>query len=79
MFFKKKNFFYEWFNFYGIIETGVYIMKKKKLEKKLMLKIEKIANLNHHEMRETKGMTALIVCSESCSALDICCDYVYTV
>jgi hypothetical protein len=39
-----------------------------------MLKIEKIANLNHQEMRETKGMTALGVCSLSCSALAICCD-----
>ena len=50
-----------------------YIMKKK-IEKKLLLRIEKIANLSPQEMRETRGMTALDVCTLSCSALDICCN-----
>jgi hypothetical protein len=49
-------------------------MKKKKLTKKLKLNIEKISNLNHQEMKETKGMSAIFVCTESCSALFVCCD-----
>jgi hypothetical protein len=49
-------------------------MKKKKLDKKLMLNAKSIANLNHQEMTETKGMSALWVCTESCSALWVCCD-----
>ncbi len=48
-------------------------MKKKSLTKRLALNKEKISTLNYDEMIKVKGASALVLCSESCSVLVICC------
>jgi natural product precursor len=47
---------------------------KKKFEKKLVLNKKTISNLEHKEMNDIRGGSVIIVCTNSCSVLIICCD-----
>ncbi|MCK4762025.1 MAG: class I lanthipeptide [Candidatus Aminicenantes bacterium] len=48
-------------------------MKKKRFIKRLALNKKTISSLNHDEMKSINGKSAVWVCSESCSAVWICC------
>ena len=57
-------------------------MKKKKLEKKLVLNKETIAGINQDEMKKIEGgfsvlllCTEFIACSVTCSIIGLCCIY----
>lgn len=53
-------------------------MKKKMLTKKLTLNKKTIARLGEAEMRNLKGASIFVACSESCSIFIMCCDTIRT-